>query len=118
MDIGDKFVFPRTLPNLLDHLADNSHLFTLDLRNETTTEYCMISPAFSLDSEQHKAAVEQQKFLSNEWAWSLTTKKKITHHYCRENMSRYLCVKVPISDLKEINKRKNSNMQKYKILIY
>lgn len=67
MDTGDKFRFPRTLPNLLDHLAENSHLFTLDLRNETTTKYCMISPLFSLDSDQKKAAKEQGKNLSTDY---------------------------------------------------
>ncbi|KAI5698282.1 hypothetical protein M8J75_004561 [Diaphorina citri] len=59
MDTKGMFRFPRTVTNLLDHLNAHAHLFTLNLRNETTTEFNPLSPDFTLDSEQRSAALKQ-----------------------------------------------------------
>lgn len=65
---GGTFQFPRSLPDLVDHLNAHAHIFTLNVRNETTTEHCSVNEKqFTLDSEQKKAAREQLRDWS-EWS--------------------------------------------------
>uniref|UniRef100_A0A8D8WJ67 Uncharacterized protein n=1 Tax=Cacopsylla melanoneura TaxID=428564 RepID=A0A8D8WJ67_9HEMI len=62
-----RFHFPRTLPSLADHLVAHEHIFTMDLRNDTTTEYVPIGPLFTLDEELKKGWAEQRRDVSGDY---------------------------------------------------
>ncbi|KAL1453388.1 hypothetical protein WDU94_007528 [Cyamophila willieti] len=62
-----RFHFPRTLPSLAEHLVAHAHIFTMDLRNDTTTESVPFSPMFTLDSEQRKEWGEQRRDMSGDY---------------------------------------------------